>query len=205
MSVILDSCFLFIKLILLYFFQISDDHPLPLLEHDELDSLLNGIDWDQPSSPLDLNLPKDPDIITLLSSSFSPISPVVLQYQPPNPLVDKFFQSSTDNPIQFTDSPSVPQHESRANNLLPSIFGSKAHPNNIQSEKSQSNPSSPRGRPFISTALIGPAQDARASLSLDQIDFQPVNTFPYRSGKKVIISITNLFEGPDTTPIYTTS
>ena len=61
-----------------------------MLEHDELDSLLNGIDWDQPLSPLNLNLPRDPDIPTLLSSS--PVSPVASPNRPPNPLVDKFLK-----------------------------------------------------------------------------------------------------------------
>ena len=89
-------------------FQNSDDPPLPLLEHDELDSLLKGIEWDQPLSPLDLNLPPDPDIITLLSSS-SPVSPVPLLNQPPNPLVDKFLQSLTNAPIKFIGHPATPR------------------------------------------------------------------------------------------------
>ena len=109
----------------------SGDQSLPLLEHDELDSLLNGIDWDQPLSPLDLDLPTDPDIITLLSSS-SPISPVALPNQPPNPLVDKFLQSLTNAPIQFTDYPATPQQESRVNILLPSLCESRAQSTRAQ-------------------------------------------------------------------------
>ena len=136
-----------------------------MLEHDEIDALLNGIDWDQPLSPLELNLPTDPDIITLLSSSSSPISPVVLLDQPPNPLVDKNFQSSTNTPIQFTDHPTTSRQESRVNILLPSLLGSKAHSNKTQSEESQSNPSSPRRLPFNVTGLWTSTQDARASLS----------------------------------------
>ena len=96
-----------------------------MLEHDELDSLLNGIDWYRPLSPLDLDLPTEPDIITLLSSS-SPVSPVPLPNQPANPLIDKFLQSLTNVPIQFIDHPATPRQESRVNILLPSLCGSKA-------------------------------------------------------------------------------
>ena len=135
-----------------------------MLDHDELDSLLNGIDWDQPLSPLDLNLPLDPDIITLLSSS-SPVSPVPLPNQPPHPLVDKFFQSLTNAPIQFVDHPATPRQDSRVNILLPSLGGSKAQSSKTQSEGSQSNPSSPRRSSSNSTALGTTTQDARASLS----------------------------------------
>ena len=129
-----------------------------MLEHDELDSLLNGIDWDQPLSPFDLYLPPDPDIITLLSSSFL-ISPVALPNQQPNPLVNKFLQSLTNAPIQFIDHPATPQQESRLNILLPSLCGSKAQSAKTQSEESQSNRSLP------STALGTTTEDARASLS----------------------------------------
>ena len=142
----------------------SDHQPLPLLEHDELDLLLNGIDWDQPLSPLDLDLPTDPDIITLLSSS-SPISPVALPNQPSNPLVDKFLQSLTNAPIQFTDHPTTSRQESRVKFLLPSLCGSKAQSTKTQSEESQSNPSPPRRLRSNSTALGISTQDARASLS----------------------------------------
>ena len=135
-----------------------------MLEHDELDSLLTGTDWDQPLSPLDLNLPTDPDIITLLSSS-SPISPVALPSQPPNPLVDKVLQSLTNTPVQFTDHPATPRQESRVKILLPSLCGSKAQSNKTQSEETQSNPSSPRRFLSNSTALGTLTQDARASLS----------------------------------------
>ena len=114
-----------------------------MLEHEKLDSLLNGIDWDQPLDPLDLKLPTDPGVITFLSSS-PPISPVALTDQPPNPLVDKFFQSLTDKPIQFKDRPTSSRQEYRVNFLLPSLFGSNAHSTKIQSEESQSNPSSPK-------------------------------------------------------------
>ena len=134
-------------------------------EHDELDSLLNGIEWDQPLSPLDLNLPTDPDNITLIFSSSSPISPVVLPDQSPNPLIDKFQQSLTNNPIQFTDHPTTSRQESRVNILLRSLFGSKAHSNKTQSEESQSNPASPRRHSSNSAALRTSTQDARASLS----------------------------------------
>ena len=135
-----------------------------MLEHDELDSLLNGIDWDEPLSPLDLSLPTDPDIITLLSSS-SPVSPVPLPNQPPNPLVDKILQSQTNAPIQFIDHPATPRQESRVNILLPSLGGSKAQSAKTQSEGSQSNPSSPRRFRSNSIALGTTTQDARASLS----------------------------------------
>ena len=135
-----------------------------MLEHDELDELLNGIDWDQPLSPLDLDLPTDPDVITLLSSS-SPISPVVVPNQPPNPLIDKFLQSLTNAPIQFTDYPATPQQESRVNLLLPSLCGSKAQSAKNQPEESQTNLSPPRRLRSDSTALGTTTHDARTSLS----------------------------------------
>ena len=172
-----------------------------MLEHDELDALLNGIDWDQPLSPLDLSLPTDPDIITLLSSSSSPISPVVLPHQPPKPLVDKFLQSLTDTPIRFTDHPATSRQESRVNILLPSLFGSKALPNKTQSEESQSNP------PCLQddTPLIQQLWEHRLKtpehLFGDRIYFEEISKFPNRRGKIVFISIKNLFEGPDTNPI----
>ena len=135
-----------------------------MLEHDELDSLLNGIDWDQPLSPLDLNLPPDPDIVTLLSSS-SPVSPVPLPNHPPNPLIDKFLQSLTNAPIQFIDQPATPRQESRVSILLPSLCGSKTQSAKTQSEESELNPSPPRRSRSNSTALGISTQDARASLS----------------------------------------
>ena len=135
-----------------------------MLEHDELDALLNGIDWDQPLSPLDLNLPTDPDIITLRFSS-SPISPVALPNQPPNPLVDKFLQFLTNTPIQFTDHPAASRQESRVKILLPSLCDPKAQSNKAQSEESQSNPPSPRRLCSNPTALGTSTRDARASLS----------------------------------------
>ena len=136
-----------------------------MLEHNELDALLNGLDWDQPLTQLELNLPTDPDIITLLSSSSSPISPVVLPDQPPNQLADNFFQTLTNTLIQFTDHPTTSRQVSRVNILLPSLFGSKAHSNKTQSEESQSIPSSPRRLPSSLTTLGTSTQDARASLS----------------------------------------
>ena len=136
-----------------------------MLEHDELDSLLNKFGWDQPLSPLDLNSLKDPNIISFLSSPSSLFSAAVLKDQPPNSLVDNLFQPLTDNPIRLTDNPTVPQHESRANFVLPSLFDSSARSNNTQSAESQSTPPSPRQRPSNSTALIAPTQDARVSLS----------------------------------------
>ena len=60
-----------------------------MLQHDELDSLLNGIHWEQPLSPFDLNLPTDPDIITLSSSS--PVSPVVQYLHAVQQQVAQFF------------------------------------------------------------------------------------------------------------------
>ena len=135
-----------------------------MLKHDEIDSLLNGIDWYQPLSPFDLDLPTDPDSITLLSSS-SPVSPVPLPNQPPNPLVDKFLQSLTNARIQFIDHPSTPRQESRVNILLPSLCGSKAQSAKTQSEESQSNPPSPRRLRSNSSALGISTQDAGASLS----------------------------------------
>ena len=77
----------------------------------------------------------DPDIITLLSSSSSPISPVVLQDHPPNPLVHKFLRSLASRTIQFTDHRKTSRQEARVNILLPSLFGSKAHSNKTQSEE----------------------------------------------------------------------
>ena len=127
--------------------------------------LLNGFDWNQSLPPLDLNLPTVPDIIILLSSSSSPISPAVLPDQPPNPLVNKLLQSLTYNPIQFRDNPTTSRQESRVNILLPSLFDSKAYSNKTQSEESQSNPSSPRRHPSNSAVLRTSIQDARASLS----------------------------------------
>ena len=135
-----------------------------MLEHDELNSLLNEIDWDRPLSPLDLDLPTEPDIVTLLSSS-SPVSPVPLPNQPPNPLIDEFLQSLTNAPIQFTDYPATPQQESRFNILLPSLCDSTAQSTKAQSGESQSYPSSPRRLLPNSPVLGTPTQDARVSLS----------------------------------------
>ena len=106
----------------------------------------------------------DPDIITLLSSS-SPISPVAVPNQPPNPLVNKFLQSLTNTPIQFTDHPTTLRQESRVNILLTSLCGSKAQSTKTQSEDSQSNPSPSRRFRSNSPALGRSTQDARVSLS----------------------------------------
>ena len=132
-----------------------------MLEHDELNALLNGIDWDQPLSPLDLYLPTDPGVITLTSSS-SPISPVALSNQQPNPLVDQFLQSLANTPMQFIDHPATSRQESRVKILLPSLCGSKAQSTKTQSEESKSDPSSPGRLCSNSTA---PGITARASLS----------------------------------------
>ena len=115
-------------------------------------------------SPPDLDLPTDPDIITLLSSS-SPVSPVPLPNQPSKPLIDKFLQSLTNAPIQFIDHPATPRQEPRVNIFLPSLGGSKAQSAETQSEGSQSNPSSPRRFRSNSTALGTTTQNDRASLS----------------------------------------
>ena len=173
-----------------------------MLEHDELDALLNGFDWDQLLSPLDLNLPTDPDIITLLSSSS--ISPVALPNQQPNPLVDKFLQPLTNTPIQFTDQSATSQQESRVNILLPSLFGSKAQSTKTQSEEPQSNPSSLRQLRSKPTALGTSTQDARAFLSRPN-RFQRNQQIFNRSKGKAVIGLTNLSEHLDTTPVYTTS
>ena len=175
-----------------------------MLVHNELDSLPNGIDWDQPLPPLDLNLPTDPDKITLLQSSSSPMSPVVLSDEPPNPLVDIFLQSLTDNPIQITDKPTVPQQESRAKYLLPSLFDSKAQPNITQSEESQSTPSSPRGQSSNLTALRALTQTPKP-LSHDQIVFKTISKFLHRNRERVTFNVANLFEGPNLTPVYITN
>ena len=110
-------------------------------------------------------MPTDQDIVNLISSSSSPISPVVLPDQPPNPLTDKFLQSLTNTPIQFTDHPATLRQESRVNVFLPSLFDSKAHSNKSQSGESQSNPSSLRRLPSNSTAPGTSILEARASLS----------------------------------------
>ena len=109
-------------------------------------------------------MPTDPDITTFLSSS-SPISPVVLPNQPPNPLVEKFLQPLTNTLIQYTDDSATSQEESRVNISLPSLSGSKAHSNQTQSEESQSNPAWSRRVRSNSTALGTMTPDARASLS----------------------------------------
>ena len=174
-----------------------------MLEHDELDSLLNGIDWDQPLSPLDLNLPPDPDIFTLLSSS-SPVSPVPLPNQPPNPLVDKFLQSLTKAPIQFIDPPANPRQESRVNILLPSLCGSKAQSAKTQSKNHSLTPPL-RGDP----ALIQQPWEYRPKtlehLFHDLIGFCANRKFSNRSGEKAFSGTANLLEDLDITLIYTTN
>ena len=174
-----------------------------MLEHDELNSLLNGIDWDRPLSPLELDLPTEPDIITLFSSS-SPVSPVPLPNQPPKPLIDKFLQSLTNVPIQFIDHPATPRQESRVNILLPSLCGSKAQSAKTQSEESQSNPSSPRQLRSNSTAFGTSAQDARASLSRSN-QFQQKQQFFKQQRREKFFRHCILLKSFDTTLIYTTS
>ena len=143
-------------------------------------------------------MPTDPDITTLLSSS-SPVSPVDLPDQPLNPLVDRVLQS-------LTDKPTTSRQESRVNNLLPSLFGSKAHSRKTQSEKSQSNSSSPRPLRSNSTDSGRLTQDARASLSrTNQFQRNQQISKQKRRERKVVIGITNLSEGLNKTPIYTTS
>ena len=61
------------------------------------------------------------------------------------------------------------RQESRVNNLLHSLFGSKAHSNKTQSEESQSTPSAPRQQSFKWTALRASTQDVRASVSRPNI------------------------------------
>ena len=134
-----------------------------MLEHDELDSLLNGIDWDQPLSPLDLNLPPDPDIIT--SSFFLSCLSSSLAESATKPINRQISPISDKCPIQFIDQPATARQESRVNILLPSLGGSKAQSAKTQSEGSRSNPSSPRRFRSDSTALGTTTQDARASLS----------------------------------------
>ena len=174
-----------------------------MLEHDELDSLLNGIAWDQPLSPLDLNLPTGPEIITILSSS-SPISPAVLPNQPPNPLVDKFLQSLTNTPIQFAD------HSASHKKSLESLFycfhcvvpklilvkSNRRIHNLIPLRRDDS-------------ALLQQLWKHRLKtpehLFRDQTDFGEISKFTNRSREKVVTGITNLSEGLDTNPLYTTN
>ena len=59
----------------------------------------------------------------------------------------------------------VSQQESLVNILLPSLFDSQVHPNNIQSEESQSTSSSPRRQSSNSTALKASARYVRAAPS----------------------------------------
>ena len=176
----------------------------PLLEHDELDALLNGNEWDRPLSLLDLNWPTDPDIITLLSSSSSLISPVVLPDQLPKPLVDNVLQSLTNTPIQFTDHAATPRQESRVNILLPSLFGPKAHSNKTKRRNHNLIPLLQDDTP-LTQQLWEHRLKTPQHLFRDLIDFKENSKFSNRSGKKVFISITNLLEGPDTNPFYTTS
>ena len=174
-----------------------------MLEHDELDSLLNGINWDQPLSPLDLDLPTDPDIITLLSSS-SPISPVAVPNQPPNPLIDKFLQSLTNAPIQFTDYPATPQQESRVNILLPSLGGSKAQPTTTQPEESQSNPLCQDNSALIQQ-LWEQQPKTLEHLFHDLVGFSESSIFSTNRRKRGFSGIANLLKDLDITLIYTTN
>ena len=135
MSVLLDSCFLFSNFISLYSF--SDfRRPTSPFAGTRRTRLAAERNWLGPTlSPLDLFLRKDPDAITLFSPSSSPVLPLVLPDQPPNPIVHKLFHSLTANPIRLTGNPTVPQHESRANILLPSLFDSQAHSDNYHWER----------------------------------------------------------------------
>ena len=135
-----------------------------MLEHNELDALLNGIDWDQTLYPLDLNLPTDPDIKYPCFFILSYLSGCLFG-QPPNPLVDKFLQSLRNTPIQYTDHPTTSRQESRVKILLLSLCSSEACSNKTQSEESQSNPSSPKRVPSNLTAPGTSTQDARATFS----------------------------------------
>ena len=169
-----------------------------MLEHDELDSLLNGIDWDRPLSPLDLDLPNRTRyhypsffLLSCLSSS--------LAESATNPLIDKFLQSLTNAPIQFIDQPATPRQESRVNILLPSLGGSKAQSAKTQSEGSRSNPSSPRRFRSDSTALGTTTQDARAFLSR-LIGFSESSRFSTNRREKEFFGIAILLKGLDTTP-----
>ena len=100
-----------------------------------------------------------PSFLLLLLLSY------LLSDQPPNPLVDKFHQSLTNTPIQFTDHPATPRQESPVNNFLPSMSSPEAYSNKTQSEESQSNPSSSRRLRSNSTALGTSTQDAKETLS----------------------------------------
>ena len=157
---------------------------------------MNGFDCDQTLSPLDLNLPPDPDIITLLSSS-SPISPVPLPNQPLNPLVNKFLQSSTNTPIQFTDSPATSRQESRVNIFLPSLCGSKA-----QSTKTHNLTPLRQDDSALIQQLWEHRLRTLEHLFRDIIGFSEIK-FSNRSKGKVAVGIPILSEGPDTTPAYT--
>ena len=102
--------------------------------------------------------------MTFLCSLSSPLSAAVLSDQPPNSLVNNFFQSLTVKPIRPKENP-VPQHEPQAIFILLLLFNSSAHSSKTQPAEPQSIPPSPRPQPSNSTALIAPAQDLQASLS----------------------------------------
>ena len=207
MSVISDGFIFVLSISLCYIlFKNSDNQPLPLLgQHNELDALLNGIDWDQPLSPLDLNLPTDPDLITLLSSS-SPIFPVVLLDQPPNPLVDKFLQSFAQQiPLSNSQINRQRHGESlestfyRFHCLAPKLILIKPNRKNhnlillLQDD-------TPLIQQLWEHQLKTPEH-----LYHDQINFREIRKFTNKSGEKVVTGITNLFKGPDTNPFHTTS
>ena len=174
------------------------------MEHDELDALLNRIDWDQPLSPLDLYWPTDTDNSTFLSPSSSPVSPVVSPNQPPNPLVNKFLQSLTNtrsNP-QITLQP-------RGKSLESEFFCLHCLASKLILKKP--NRRNHNLIPLLEddSPLIQQPWEHRLKtlehLFYDQINFRKISKFTNRSEEKVVIGITNLSEGLDTTPIYTTS
>ena len=171
-----------------------------MLEHDELDARLNGIDRGQPLSPLDLFLPTDPDIITLISSS-SPISPVALPNQQPNQLVDKILQSLTNAPIHFTDHSATSRQESRVN-----IHCVVAKLNLLKPNRKNHNLALLRQ----DNSALNPQLWEHRLRTLehnfrDLIDSNEISKFSNRSKAKAVIGLTNLSEDLDTTPVYTTS
>ena len=82
----------------------------------------------------------------------------------------KFFNSLTDNSIQFTDKPTFSREESRVNVLLPPLFDSQVHPTKIQSKETRSGPFSPGQQCSNST-------DLRASTKKDQTSLARPNRF----------------------------
>ena len=176
-----------------------------MLEHDELDSLLNGNDWDRPLSPLDLDLPTDPDIITLLSSS-SPVSRVPLPNPPPNPLIDKFLQSLTNAPIQFIDHPATPRQKSRQESIFYCLHCVVPKLNLLKPNRKDHNLTLPH---LDDSALFQQLWEQRPKtlehLSDDLIGFSESSSFLNNRGEKSFFGIAILLKSLDTTLIYTTS